>query len=371
LENKDLIPFFGISRQYASIREEILHITDHVYRSGKVLDGPYTRAFEDEIAKRCNRQYAISVNSCTQGLIFALACVKNPGHVLVPAISFAATVNSVLMSKQEPLFVDVDDRALFDLETVDFSLTDVNPGAIMYANLFGNTLDYDRFRVMTEFFTGVKPLIIEDAAQSFGASYKGIPSGKMGDISVLSFDPTKNLPNYGSGGMILTDDFNVFSTVADMRDNGKLGQHTDMGTNSKMSESDCAQMMIKLQLFDKWQARRTEIANYYIDNLHPYVDIVMPNEHVQHAWHKFVILVDSRNKLKHYLETSKIETKIHYDIPLDSLHVAAQYKQFGAYSTECYHAHQYSKRTLSLPIYPELTDAEVERIVQTVKEFYH
>jgi dTDP-4-amino-4,6-dideoxygalactose transaminase len=185
----------------------------------------------------------------------------------------------------------------------------------------------------------------------------------MGDISVLSFDPTKNLNNYGSGGMILTDDFHIFEFFRTLRYNGKI-IHDTPGTNSKMSESDCAQMMIKLGHFDAWQRRRTEIANYYIDRLYPYVDILLPNEGVEHAWHKFVIRTHHRNSLMHRLSLDGIETKIHYEYALYDLGVGFNYVD---YSRDLYtETSAFTRECVSLPIYPELSDSEVETIIESI-----
>lgn len=367
-QNNSAIPFFGLNRQYATLREELLDATDRVYKTGQVLGGQQTIQFEHEIATRCHRRYAAAVGSCTQGLIFSmLACVPADARVLIPTLSFAATINTVLMSGHEPVFCDTDDRALIDLNACDYNLKGAGIEAIMYANLFGNTIDYDRFRIMTEFF-GSDICVIEDAAQSFGASYKGIPSGKMGHASVLSFDPTKNLPNYGSGGMVLTDDYETYCNIVDLRDNGKTSGHQLIGTNSKMSESDCAQMLVKLKHFDAWQKRRTEIAEYYINNLVSYVDVILPGDDVTHAWHKFVIRLSNRHALMQHMKEQGIETKIHYDTPLFELPVGTPYID---YTSEFFReSTAFSRECMSLPIYPELTDTEVERIVQTVKSFF-
>lgn len=363
-----IIPFFGVKRQYADLREEILHVTDEVYKTGQVLDGEYTRRFEQLIARRCDREFAISVNSCTQGLIFAMQQLGTPGRVVIPSVSFAATVNSVLMTEHNPVFVDVDHNALIDLENINDPLNGHHTSAVMYANLFGNIVDYDRFRMLTQFF-GNDMFVIEDAAQSFGAKYKGIPSGKLGDISVLSFDPTKNLPNYGSGGMVLTDNYDIALAILDLRDNGKMGLHSYPGTNSKMSESDCAQMIVKLQYFDEWQDRRDAIARYYTQQLSPYVKVLQPNEDVEHAWHKFVLRTDNRDKLKHHLVLKGVETKIHYDKMLPDLDISRSIYT-GGLANSYYGAEKFCKESLSLPIYPELTDLEVERIAEAVKDFY-
>lgn len=363
MEDPNLIPFFGIKRQYAQLRDELLDASDRVYRTGQVLDGEQTKAFESAIARRCNREYAIAVNSATQGLVFAMGMLVRIRDVIVPNVSFSATVNSVVMSGHNPRFVDTDHKGLIDLSTVDYNFKEENIGAIMYVNLFGNVVDYDKFRVMTEFF-GEDLYIVEDAAQSFGAKYRDIPSGKMGDVSVLSFDPTKNLPNYGSGGMVLTDNVHYAEFFMNMRDNGKhSGQHS-IGTNSKMSESDCAQMLVKLNYFDEWQRRRTEIAEYYISSLYQYVDIIIPSEHVTHAWHKFVIRVSERAKLQQHLKEHRVDTRIHYPVALSD---------FGSIQNNdglLRESHQFCRESLSLPIYPELTDIEVEHIVTQVKNYY-
>jgi dTDP-4-amino-4,6-dideoxygalactose transaminase len=317
------------------------------------------------MAARCDREYAIAINSCTQGLIFAMW--SNPEtRVLIPAVSFAATVNSVLQAGHEPVFCDVDARALMDLESLDDNLAGTGVGTIMYANLFGNVIDWDRFRIQTEFFSE-NMFVIEDAAQSFGASYHGVPSGKLGDVSVLSFDPTKNLPNYGSGGMMLTDDFDLACMFLDLRNNGKTSKHRWPGTNSKMSESDCAQMLVKLQYFDAWQQRRTEIAAYYDSELTDYVQVLRPNAGVTHAWHKFVIRTDHRDTLSLSLLHAGIETKIHYANTLTELPVSYIYSQSLQHIRE---ANGFAQECLSLPMYPELTDAEVEVVVDAVRDYY-
>ena len=359
------IPLFGLDRQYQTIKEELLDTINTVYSSGKMLDGAYTVAFEEQIAARCNRKYAVAVNSGTQALIFALqSTIRHPPYsILVPTISFAATLNSVLMNNYVADFCDVDHKGLINLDTYSTRL-DQSVGAVMYVNLFGNTVDWERFQMQTKFFNQ-DLIVIEDAAQSFGASHRGVPSGKMGDVSVLSFDPTKNLPNYGSGGMVLTDDPDIYYLVQNLRDNGKSSDHEMPGTNSKMSEVDCAQMLIKLKHFDTWQQRRSAIAEYYIEELFKYVDIVLPTEGTTHAWHKFVIRTNNRNSLLNTLSKNFIESKMHYnkalyDLPVGNLLTFDHYVE----------TNQFVKQCLSLPIYPELTDSEVTRVVEVVKHYY-
>ncbi len=366
------IPFFGVDRQYQNLREEILDATDKVYASGRVLDGTYTRQFEKTIAKMTERRYACSVGSCTQALIFAQRAVDNEffrgsrNKVLIPSQSFVATLNSVLEAGFDPVFCDVDAQTgLIDLNTIPVPADEL--AAIMYVNLFGNILNQEQLITYMEMFSEEKIPVIEDAAQSFGAYYRGVPSGKLGDVSCLSFDPTKNLNNYGSGGMILTDDPAIWELVNDYHDNGKGNEHIQSGTNSKMSEADCAQMLIKLKYFDSWQARRKEIAEYYTEELDGLVGIPPVDMNVEHAWSKFVIHYHSRSTLYTDLLNIGVETRINYETPLHQQSVAFSFTAFDDTGI-LEGAENFSRTCLSLPIYPELEDYEVEYVVDAIKQ---
>jgi dTDP-4-amino-4,6-dideoxygalactose transaminase len=334
------IPFFGIDRQYNNLREEILDATDKVYASGRVLDGVYTKQFEKTIAKMTERRYACSVGSCSQALIFALRAVDNEyfrgirNKVLIPAQSFVATLNVVLEAGFDPVFCDVDPQTgLIDINKIPVMSDEI--AAIMYVNLFGNVLEQERLISYMEVFSEEKIPVIEDAAQSFGAYYRSVPSGKLGDVSCLSFDPTKNLNNYGSGGMILTDDHAIWELANDYRDNGKMNDHIQSGTNSKMSEADCAQMLVKLKYFDQWQARRKEIAEYYSEELDGLVGIPPVDMNVEHAWSKFVIHHHSRSSLYTDLLNMGVETRINYELPLHQQSVAFGLLPFDAKRRSC------------------------------------
>jgi dTDP-4-amino-4,6-dideoxygalactose transaminase len=368
------IPFFGVDRQYQNLREEILDATDKVYASGRVLDGTYTRQFEKILAKMTERRYACAVGSCTQALIFALRAIDNEyrelhnrrNKILIPAQSFVATVNAVLEAGFDPVFCDVDAQTgLMDLNTIPVIADEI--AAVMYVNLFGNILDQDRLISYLEMFSERKIPVIEDAAQSFGAYYQGVPSGKLGDVSCLSFDPTKNLNNYGSGGMILTDDPAIRELANDYRDNGKGNEHIQSGTNSKMSEVDCAQMLVKLKYFDDWQKRRTEIAEYYTEELDGLVSIPPVDMNVEHAWSKFVIHYHSRSSLYTDLLNIGVETRINYETPLHQHGVSFSFNSFDDTGI-LEGAENFSRTCLSLPIYPELEDYEVEYVVDAIKQ---
>jgi len=323
------------------------------------------------MAERCNRRYAVTVNSCTQALILAqMAITAQEQQIIIPNISFAATLNSVLMANNQPVFCDVDYHGILDLDRISVDMDENKINVMMYVNLFGNIIDYDKLQVICKFFNQDEIMVIEDAAQSFGGYYRGMPSGSLGDISVISFDPTKNLPNYGSGGMILTDDWHIYNHVVNYKNNGKYDDHNMMGTNSQMSEADCAQMVVKLKYFDAWQARRRDIAEYYIDRLANHVRVTEVDDHVVHAWQKFPIWIEEpanntisgkRNTLITKLANSGVECKVHYAQALDELPLAPP-PHTSAYNFMGSRKHCNSE--LSLPIYPEMTDLEVEFVAQ-------
>ena len=349
------IPFIDLARQYENLREEILESIDSIYLSGRMIDGPVTTAFEDAIARRCNRRHAISINSGTQALCLAMMTMDDARHsgVMIPAVSFIATKNSVDILNKDYHVVDVNDQGLMDIRNIDISPMKEKMGILMYVNLYGNMVDQDRLSLYTNFFSDGL-FVIEDAAQSFGASWDGKPSGSFGGVSILSFDPMKNLPHYGSGGMVLTDDDRIASEMRNLKDNGKLSNHAMPGTNCKMSEADCAAMLVKLKHFDAWQSRRSEIAEYYDSRLADYVQIPMVDPRVTHSWHKYVIQTDQRDEMQDYLTAHGVETKIHYPYV------------FG----DRPNALTFTSRVLSLPIYPEMTDGEVEEVSDHVVNFF-
>jgi len=322
---------------------------------------------------RCNRKYAIAVNSATNGLVYAMHCIPyvpdDAPCIAVPALSFAATLNAASTTDLEVKITDVTYSGLINLGSLNGTLEQENIQAIMYVNLFGNTVDWGKFQLEIEFFSQRRPWVIEDAAQSFGASSHGVPSGKMGNISVLSFDPTKNLPNYGSGGMVLTDDADMALTIRNLRDNCKLSNHDYVGYNSKMSESDCAQMLVKLEHFDTWQQRRSEIAAYYSERLSGLVSTPGITHGTVPAWHKYVIRTTHRNGLKQHLEDHKVETRIHYERPLYDLEIGVAAGP-GPLEANHWEAARFCSECLSLPIYPELTDIQVEYVVNRVRDFF-
>jgi dTDP-4-amino-4,6-dideoxygalactose transaminase len=344
------IPFFNLSRQYESLREEILEATDQVYRSGQVMDGPHTAAFETWLAKKNNVKYAITCHSGTQALEIICAYYaehKGTKTFYVPSFTYIATANAAIKYGKVLLL----DAGVLSGCVAQPSIPFYSAGTtVIGVGMFGEPLDIKY------------PSLIEDGAQHWLAN-----GCKRVSDTAISFDPTKNLASFNNGGAVVTNDELLADFALSMRSNNTRGfgitniTPTSAGTNSKMSELDCAIMMIKTKYIDSWQARRLEIANYWREMLYG-----NRSNFEDHALNKFVVNTGSnvtRNKLALLLAERSIETKIHYAKPL---HLLEQFKQCRT-PCETYHGSDFLSRTIiSLPFYPELTDEEVEYVGDSV-----
>lgn len=349
------ISFIGLQKQYNNLRQEILDVTDSVLRSGQVMSGNWTTEFEHWLRKRNNSKYAVTCHSGTQALEiiaeYFLSCsVTKKTTVLVPALTFPATANAFLRTGWEVELVDTDAHGLMNFEKIN---RDGNFKALCMVGLFGHAITDQPF-----YYTD---WVIEDGAQHWLSD----KCQRRGKATAISFDPTKNLNSYGNGGAIVTDDAQLATFAKDWTMHGKKNNHEYAGSNSRMSEVDCAQLMVKTQHIDAWQKHRKEIASHWIEMLKdsPVRCLIDRTNLDKHCFHKFVIDVDDRNKLASDLKLRGIETKIHYENPLWDLPAFA-----NNYSGDRFMggAAALSRRCLSLPLYPELTDLEVEYIIDSV-----
>lgn len=352
------IPFTGIQRQYNALRDEILDATDDVLRSGIVMSGERTKQFEEWLAKKNRQRYAVTCHSGTQALeiiasYYADEQSINPPRVILPALTFPATANAWSRAGWEIDLIDTDAYGQINYEKIDRNRS---RQAICVVGLYGQALKDDTAYFYSDF-------VIEDGAQHWLAD----DCQRRGKATAISFDPTKNLANYGNGGAIVTNDTNLVVFARDWTTHGKQTRHCRAGSNSRMSEVDCAQMLVKTRCIKYWQQRRREIAQDWMSRLATSsVRSLIDNSNFdKHCYHKFVIEVDNRDQLAAELAERGIETKVHYTEPLWTL---------PAYQT-CHTSERFfsgaealSKRCLSLPIYPELTDSEVEYIIDQVLE---
>jgi dTDP-4-amino-4,6-dideoxygalactose transaminase len=356
------IPFTGLKKQYNNLRTEILDATDEVLRSGQLMNGNCTAEFENWLARKNNQKYAVTCHSGTHALeiiasYYANQEVINPPRVLVPSLTFAATANAFMRAGWEVHFVDVDKYGVFDPSSVPNGLSFQ---AVVAVGLYGSGVNR-----VTEVRRWPLPSIatniawIEDGAQHWLADN----CKRIGHATAISFDPMKNLACYGNGGAVVTNSLDLVEYARAWREHGK-STHEYVGTNSRMSEIDCAQMMVKTRYIDTWQQRRRDISAYWIERLKKSgIRCLIDDKNFEgHAFHKFVIEVDNRDLLKQNLAVKKIETRVHYQEPLHELGVFRQFEGPSILSNSS----ALARRVLSLPIYPELTDLEVEYVIDQV-----
>lgn len=356
------IPFTGLQRQYKNLREEILHATDRVLASGQLMNGHYTQSFESWLASKNGTKHAITCHSGTNALeILASYWIQfeniNPPTVVLPAVSYVATANAFIRAGWDVYFADVDNYGVINPATIPYNLS---YQAIVLVGLYGTSMTHHVRVNHWQKWIRESTIVIEDAAQHWLAA----DCKRIGNGAAISFDPMKNLACYGNGGAVVTDVDDIADFAKDYRDNGKHTIHRGTGSNSRMSELDCAAMMIKVAHLDSWQARRKYTAWEYMNgfknaNLRCLIDDT--NFH-NHAYHKFVIEVDNRDEVKAKLAAKGIETKVHYEHALPEHSAYRQYPapdMMGA----CY---SLSRRALSLPIYPELAESEVDYVIKSV-----
>jgi len=356
------IPFTGLKKQYNNLRTEILDATDEVLRSGCLMNGNWTAEFEHWLEKRNNVKYSVTCHSGTSALEIIAEFYKNheqlsrPPRVLIPSLTYAATANAFIRAGWDVYFVDVDTQGLLNVHAIPEGMS--FQAAVM-VGLYGASITHHGDTRWWHRMVKNDLVVIEDAAQHWLAA----DCTRIGRAAAVSFDPMKNLPAYGNGGAVLTNDVSLADFAREWKDNGKPN-HDYPGTNNRMSELDCAFLMVKTRYIDQWQARRRAISNHWRERLKGSgirTLINNDNEH-DHAYHKFVIDTDNRDELQQELNVRKIDTKIHYTQPLHEIGSFRQYEGPGLLSC----ASVLSRRVLSLPFYPELTDLEVEYIIDTV-----
>lgn len=351
------IPHFGLVRQYDNLREELLDATDNVLSTGQLLDGPYTAAFEKWLANKTGCEYAITVHSGTQALEFIanyhadisfVASNELIPKVRLPNLTYPATMNAFLTAGWDIELVDTDHNGI---------MKEQDEGIFLYneyncvVGLYGAPIK------------DVYSSVIVDGAQHWLVATKD----DVGEGMAISFDPTKNLPSSGNGGAIVTNDIGLYERIKSEKNNGKP-DYFHSGTNSKMSELDCSHLLVRTKHLDMWQVRRMRIRKYYLKEFEDMPFRCLSRGFATHADQKFVIYVDSKRDALHaFLTENGVESRIHYPFALSELPISRDITiKPDPISTSV----ALTRGVLSLPIYPELTDAEVEYIVHKVKYFY-
>jgi dTDP-4-amino-4,6-dideoxygalactose transaminase len=362
------IPLVDLKAQYAAIKPEIDAAIQRVIGNTSFILGKEVADFETNFAAFCQAKHCIGLDSGTAALHLALLlCDVKPGdEVITTTHTFVATAEGISIIGARPVLVDIDPRTYnLDPRAVERAITP-RTKAIIPVHLYGQPAEMD---AILEIARKHNVRVIEDAAQAHGAEYRGKRAGTMGDLACFSFFPSKNLGAYGDAGALITNDDELAARARLLRDHGRRDkyEHLIVGYGYRLDALQAAILGAKLPHLDAWNVRRRAIADYYTELLSN-TEIVPPYapSHITPVYHIYAVRAKNRDGLRAHLKSRGIETGIHYPIPL---HLQPVYANLGYARGDFPHAEQVANEELSLPMYPELRDAQVEMIAQTVREF--
>ncbi len=365
----ETVPQLDMSAQYAAIGGEIRTAVERVMASQQFVLGREGSALEEELAKLCGVAHGVGLASGTDALILALRAsgVHAGDDVLLPPFTFVATGSAVSALGANPVFVDIrPDTYNIDPAELQRRVTP-RTRAIVVVHLYGLAADLDP---ILAFAKSHKLPVIEDNAQAIGASHKGRRTGSLGDAGCVSFYPTKNLGAYGDAGMVVTNSAELAARIRSLRNHGQAGKYlsSEPGWNSRLDEIQAAILRVKLRHLSNWQrARQAHAAEYH--RLLSAIPGVMPPlapEGFEHVYHQYTIRVEKRDALQRYLADRKIESTVYYPYPL---HLQPLYSPLGHQAGDFPHAERAAQEVLSLPMYPELRNEQIARVVEAVAEF--
>ena len=360
------VPFIDLTRQYAALQAEMEPAVRAVLAGGQYILGPEVRAFEAEFASYCGAAYGIGVASGTDALRLALEAIGiGPGdEVIVPTFTFVATAEVVTKLGGTPVFADIEpDRFGLDPADVRRRLT-TRTRAIMPVHLYGRCSD---MAPLSEIADRAGLTIVEDAAQAVGAEYRGRRAGAIGRVACFSFFPTKNLGAYGDGGIVTTSDDAVAERLRMLRAHGSRQRyfHESTGWCSRLDELQAAALRIKLRHLEAWTERRRALAARYRSALAG-LPLGLPGEadDERAVYHLFTVRSERRDELKKHLDAWGVGSAVHYPMPV---HRQPLFRHVGGSFPQSERA---SEEVLSLPLFPELTDGELEEVVAAVRAFF-
>jgi dTDP-4-amino-4,6-dideoxygalactose transaminase len=393
------VPLLDLRRQYEGIRQEVLAAIARVCDSQSFVLGPEVEALEEEIAALTGAVGAVGCASGTEALWLALvaAGVKPGDSVITTAFSFFASASAIVRAGATPIFVDVDDGTLnLDPVLVGRRLRDPQAAsseagkirAILPVHLYGQCADMDRFdRILHEDAQELGVALVEDAAQAIGAEWSGRRAGSLGVTAAFSFYPTKNLSAYGDAGIVTTTCRDMAEHMRRLRNHGspKRYYHNEFGWNGRMDAIQAAVLRVKLTHLAEWTERRQQHAATYDrmfaasgltasstskpaanDGKVP-VRLLTRSPQAKHVFHQYVIRAQRRDDLRKFLAERKIGSEIYYPLPL---HLQPVFSYLGLKAGDLPVAEQAAREVLALPMFPELTEAEIRWVVESIADFY-
>jgi dTDP-4-amino-4,6-dideoxygalactose transaminase len=359
------VPLVDLKTEVGQLWDELQPAVEEVLRSGRFVSGPNVQAFERETAAYVGVRHAIGLNSGTDALVIGLRAlgVGSGDEVITTPFTFVATAEAICRVGARPVFVDIDPRT-FNLDPAEIERhVTAHTRALIPVHLFGHPADMDPILAIAR---DKRLGVLEDAAQAFGALYKGRKAGGLGDAAAFSFFPTKNLAAYGDGGMLVTDDDELAQTARKLRNHGSLDKYRPelLGYNSRLDELQAAILRVKFPHVDRWNEVRRSVASRYDESLSGMEGLVCPHEapYARHVYHQYTVRVEGgrRDEVRERLASAGVASAIYYTEPLNRV------ERYGASAAEFVLAEQASREVLSLPVGPWLSDEAVEQVIQAL-----
>jgi dTDP-4-amino-4,6-dideoxygalactose transaminase len=377
------VPMLDLSRQYASVRREVLAAVPRVCDSQHYILGEESVSFEREFARLCDSREAMGCASGTDALWLALAAagVGTGDEVVTTAFSFFATASCIIRAGSRPIFVDIDPETLnLDPVKVEQRLRNSSSRrrAILPVHLYGQCADMTALNHLADEH---KLVVIEDAAQAVGATWAGKKAGSLGSAAAFSFYPTKNLSAFGDAGALTTNDSALAERVRMLRDHGSRRRyyHEEIGANSRLDSIQAAILRVKMPHLAQWNSERRERAGTY-DQMFAAsgltrtgavssspLTLLKTKPQAHHIYHQYVIRVKKRDQLKAFMGERGIGTQIYYPVPL---HLQQCFAYMGYAAGDLPETEAAAAEVLALPMYAELREDEQQYVVETIAEFY-
>lgn len=377
------VPLLDLKKQFEQIKDEIMEATEEVYQSQHFIQGPKVEELEKKIAEYCDCKYAVGVSSGTDALLISLmaAGIGAKDLVITTPYTFFATVGSIARTGAIPLMVDIDEQTYnMDPVLLQETISSLNEEkrsrlkAIIPIHLFGQCAEMDP---IMEIAVKNDLVVIEDAAQAIGSEYQFLDgkikrAGSMGQYGCFSFFPSKNLGAFGDGGMVTTNDPDIYDHLKILRNHGSKPKyfHGFIGGNFRLDALQAAVLIVKLRYLDEWTEKRIQNANFYRELLKEVNQegISLPFEKgKRHIYNQFVIRVKNRrDALKKYLNEKGIGCEIYYPLPL---HMQECFQYLKLKEEDFPVSVKAASESLALPIYPDLEENQKKYVAENIKEF--
>jgi len=374
------VPLLDLKAQFSGIRAEIKPVVEEIMESQSFILGPKVEALEHAVAAYSGVKYAIGVSSGTDALLVALMAldIKPGDEVITTPFTFFATAGVIARMHAIPVFVDID-PATFNMDPGRIGKAVTNKTrALIPVHLYGQCADMAPI-LETASHHGIP--VVEDAAQSIGAEYRGKRAGSMGDMGTFSFFPSKNMGGFGDGGMVITNNFELANKIKLLRHHGAENayDHKYVGGNFRLDALQAAVLSVKLGHLEEWSAARRKNAEYYDQRFElsglPRKKLVLPpvsahdksGDTNYHIFNQYTLRTTNRDGLQAHLKKVGIGCAVYYPVPL---HLQDCFKYLGCIRGDFPASEKAAEEVLSIPVYPELTTAQKEYVVQSIFSFF-